>query len=123
MGAGKVATFPSASSRRGEPPCNLIEDLVMKPLDVTQTSHQSLWLDYIRRGILASGTLDEYIHTYGIRGLTSNPTIFDHAIAESSDYDTAIGKYDPSDGRSIEDLFFTLAIEDLQNAADRFRAI
>ncbi|MHB1543622.1 MAG: bifunctional transaldolase/phosoglucose isomerase [Gammaproteobacteria bacterium] len=95
----------------------------MKPLDIIQASSQSLWLDYIRRGILVSGTLDEYIRTLGIRGLTSNPTIFDHAIAESSDYDAAIEAYDPSHGQTIEDLFFTLAIEDLQNAADRFRSI
>ncbi len=95
----------------------------MKPLDTIRSTGQSLWLDYIRRGILVSGTLDEYIRTLGIRGLTSNPTIFDHAIAESRDYDEAIGKYDPARGQTIEDLFFTLAIEDLQNAADRFRSI
>ena len=95
----------------------------MKPLDVIQASRQSLWLDNIRRGMLVSGTLDEYIKTLGIRGLTSNPTIFDHAIAQSSDYDEAIGRYDPSRGATIEDFFFTLAIEDLRNAADRFRPI
>jgi transaldolase len=53
---------------------------------------QSLWLDNITRGLLASGTLERYIHELSITGLTSNPTIFDHAIKNSHDYDGAISQ-------------------------------
>jgi transaldolase len=83
---------------------------------------QSLWLDNITRGLLVSGTLHRYIQEFSITGLTSNPTIFDHAIKNSRDYDDAIRKK-VKDGKSGEALFFELAIEDLQQAADLFRPI
>jgi len=83
---------------------------------------QSLWLDNITRDMLDDGTLKGYIDALSITGLTSNPTIFDHAIGKSSTYDQAIrdrlGK-----SKSTEDLFFDLAIEDLRRAADLFRPI
>jgi transaldolase len=83
---------------------------------------QSLWLDNITRGLLASGTLQRYIQELSITGLTSNPTIFDHAIKNSHDYDGAISQK-LKEGKSGEALFFELAIEDLQKAADLFRPI
>lgn len=83
---------------------------------------QSLWLDNITRGLLASGTLRRYIQELSVTGLTSNPTIFDHAIKNSQDYDDAI-RQKVKQGKSGEALFFELAIEDLKLAADLFRPI
>jgi transaldolase len=83
---------------------------------------QSLWLDNITRGLLTSGTLHRYIDDFSVTGLTSNPTIFDHAIKNSRDYDDAI-RQKVEEGKSGEALFFELAIEDLQKAADLFRPI
>ncbi len=81
----------------------------------------SLWLDNITRKMLNNGTLERYINELSIKGLTSNPTIFDNAIAKSGDYDTAIREA-PAHLDS-EQLFFNLAIEDIQRAADLFRPI
>src|ERR1700760_2294186 len=83
---------------------------------------QSLWPDNITRDLLNSGTLKRYIDTLSITGLTSNPTIFDHAISKSAAYDSDIQKKTKS-GTATEDLFFQLAIADLQQAADLFRPI
>ena len=71
---------------------------------------------------LSSGTLHRYIQESSVTGLTSNPTIFDHAIKNSRDYDAAIGQK-VEEGKSGEALFFELAIEDLRQAADLFRPI
>ncbi len=81
---------------------------------------QSLWLDNITRGLLTSGTLARYIKDFSVTGLTSNPTIFDRAISGSDFYDEAI-RNKAATGRSGEELFFELAIEDLTQAADLFR--
>ena len=83
---------------------------------------QSLWLDNITRGLLTSGTLRRYIQEFSITGLTSNPSIFDHAIKNSHDYDDAINQK-LKEGKSGETLFFELALEDLSQAADLFRPI
>ena len=83
---------------------------------------QSLWLDNITRDLLDSGTLKRYIDELSVTGLTSNPTIFDHAISESSDYDGEIRRQ-LDRGMSGESLFFNLAIQDLSRAADLFAAI
>jgi transaldolase len=83
---------------------------------------QSLWLDNITRNLLSTGTLHGYIDGLSVTGLTSNPTIFDHAIKSSSDYDAAIGRK-LKEGKSGEELFFELALEDLTQAADLFRPI
>lgn len=90
----------------------------------TETLHQqgqSLWLDNITRGMLDSGQIQKLIDQYSVTGLTSNPSIFDKAIA-SGDYDEAI-REKAERGLSGEDLFFELAIEDLQRAADLFLPI
>ena len=83
---------------------------------------QSVWLDNITRDLLTSGTLKRYIADLSLTGLTSNPTIFDHAIKNSSSYDSAI-RSKLNEGKSGESLFFELAIEDLAQAADLFRPI
>jgi len=93
---------------------------MMKPTQKLHELGQSIWLDNITRGLLASGTLQHYIEELSVTGLTSNPTIFDHAIKNSKDYDDAISQK-LKQGKSSEELFFELAIEDLQKAADLFR--
>jgi transaldolase len=94
-------------------------------MKATQNLHaagQSLWLDNITRDLLTSGALKRYIDTLSITGLTSNPTIFDHAVSKSAAYDSDIQTMTKS-GVTTEDLFFQLAIADLQQAADLFRPI
>ena len=81
---------------------------------------QSLWLDNLSREMLVSGELARLIRDYGLTGLTSNPTIFEKAMGEGGAYDDAIAGLARA-GRSTEDLFFALAIEDLRSAADLFR--
>jgi transaldolase len=94
-------------------------------MKATETLHdrgQSLWLDNITRDLLDTGTLERYIDELSVTGLTSNPTIFDHAIKNSAAYDAAIRRK-VREGKSGEDLFFDLALEDLTRAADLFRPI
>jgi transaldolase len=91
----------------------------------TQRLHelgQSIWLDNITRDLLTTGTLKRYIDELSVTGLTSNPTIFDHAIKNSTAYDRDIHNK-LKEGKSGEKLFFELAIEDLTQAADMFRPI
>jgi len=94
----------------------------MKPTETLHDRGQSLWLDNITRDLLESDTLQRYIDELSVTGLTSNPTIFDHAIKNSSAYDAAIRKK-VKEGKSGEPLFFELALEDLTRAADLFRPI
>ncbi len=91
----------------------------------TQQLHklgQSIWLDNITRELLTNGTLTRYIREFSVTGLTSNPTIFDHAIQNSELYDDAI-RQKKLEGKSGEELFFELALEDLIQAADLFHSI
>jgi len=91
-------------------------------MKATQALHnlgQSIWLDNITRDLLESGTLARYIDELSVTGLTSNPTIFDHAIKNSTSYDAAI-REKMSQGKSGEGLFFELALEDLTRAAALF---
>ena len=92
----------------------------MKATQLLHNLGQSLWLDNITRDLIDSGTLKRYINELSVTGLTSNPTIFDHAIKNSSSYDPAIRKK-LDEGKSGEELFFELALEDLTRAADLFR--
>lgn len=94
----------------------------MKATQLLHDLGQSIWLDNITRNLLTSGTLRRYIAELSVTGLTSNPTIFDHAISKSTDYDAAIEKK-IAEGKSGEGLFFELAIEDLRQASDLFRPI
>ncbi len=94
-------------------------------MNATQQLHdlgQSLWLDNITRGLLTSGTLCRYIAEFSVTGLTSNPSIFDHAIKNAGFYDDAI-RTKVFAGKSGEELFFELALEDLTQAADLLRPI
>ncbi len=94
----------------------------MLPTERLNRLGQSLWLDDITRDLLDSGTLERYIAEWSVTGLTSNPTIFDHAITHSASYDGEIARL-LSAGLSGEDLFFSLAIQDLSRAADLFLPI
>jgi transaldolase len=94
----------------------------MKATEQLHRMRQSLWLDNITRGLLTSGTLERYIRELSITGLTSNPSIFDHAIRNTEFYDEAI-RAKIQAGKAGETLFFELALEDLTKAADLFRPI
>jgi transaldolase len=94
-------------------------------MKATQELHdlgQSLWLDNITRDLLDNGTLKRYIDELSVTGLTSNPTIFEHAISKSKSYDAEIGHL-LSKGLSGEELFFELAVQDLTRAADLFASV
>ena len=91
-------------------------------MTTTQQLHdlgQSLWIDNISRETLRDGSLATLISDYSVTGLTSNPTIFEKAMGQGDAYDDAIAQM-ARDGRSTEDLFFALAVGDLQRAADLF---
>jgi transaldolase len=94
----------------------------MKATQLLHNLGQSIWLDNITRDLLDSGTLRLYIDELSVTGLTSNPTIFNHAIKSSSAYGAAI-RQKFAEGKSGETLFFELALEDLTRAADLFRPI
>jgi transaldolase len=94
----------------------------MKPTKALHELGQSLWLDNITRELLSSGTLQRYIDELSVTGLTSNPTIFDHAIKNSATYDADISE-GWSAARSAEDLFFELALADLTRAAELFQPV
>jgi transaldolase/transaldolase/glucose-6-phosphate isomerase len=96
----------------------------MNPLKELQEHGQSVWLDYIRRNLFHTGELKQLVEEDGIRGVTSNPTIFDKAIAGSTDYDDALRallKKDPK--AAVGKLYESLAIEDIQMAADVLRKV
>jgi transaldolase len=94
----------------------------MRATELLRNVGQSLWLDNINRDLLNDGTLKRYIDELSITGLTSNPTIFDHAIKNSAAYDAAIldGR---RNGKNGEVLFFDLALEDIRRAAELFRPV
>jgi len=94
----------------------------MKATQLLHNLGQSIWLDNITRDLLNSGTLKRYIDELSVTGLTSNPTIFDHAIKNSTAYDAAI-RDRLAQSKSGEALFFELALEDIVRAADLFRPI
>ncbi len=94
----------------------------MKATQQLHDAGQSLRLDNITRELLDSGTLQRYLDELSVTGLTSNPTIFEHAIRNSRDYDDAI-REGMQAGKSGEGLFFDLAIDDLTQAADLFHPI
>jgi transaldolase len=83
---------------------------------------QSVWLDYIRRGMLENGELERMIRERALRGVTSNPTIFEQAIGGSDDYDDALERL-AAEGLSAGEVFERIAVEDIQRAADLFRGV
>jgi transaldolase len=94
----------------------------MRPTGVLHDLGQSLWLDNITRELLNSGMLQRFIEEFSVTGLTSNPTIFDHAIRHSATYDDDISRK-TSLGKSADDLFFELALADLTRAAELFQPV
>jgi transaldolase len=94
----------------------------MKATQLLHNLGQSIWLDNITRDLLNSGTLERYVTELSVTGLTSNPTIFDHAITTSVAYDSAI-RETMGKGKSGEPLFFDLALEDITRAALLFRPV
>src|SRR5262245_15394833 len=94
----------------------------MKATQLLHNLGQSIWLDNITRDLLTSGTLKHYIDDLSVTGLTSNPTIFEQAIKNSTAYDADI-RLKLRDGKSAEQVFFELALADLTRAADLFRPI
>src|SRR5262249_24976348 len=98
------------------------EGHAMKATQLLHNLGQSLWLDNITRDLLETGTLQRYIDELSVTGLTSNPTIFDHAIKGSAAYDASIRDGLHNGGR-VEDPFFDRALSDITRAADVFRPI
>jgi transaldolase len=92
----------------------------VKPTRQLRDVGQSLWLDNITRGLLTGGMLGRYRDEFGVTGLTSNPTIFDHALRHGADYDAEL-RQKLRESRSPEELFLALALTDLRQAADLFR--
>src|SRR5262249_58832114 len=121
-----VAADQSCPSNDGRPPwfrcAKYGQGDTMKTTRALHDLGQSIWLDNITRNMLKTDVLRRYIEDLSVTGLTSNPTIFDHAIKNSKDYDEAI-KRKLEQGKSGEELFFELALEDLTAAADLFRPV
>jgi transaldolase / glucose-6-phosphate isomerase len=95
----------------------------MNPLKALQDYGQSIWLDYLRRDLLDNGGLQKLITEDGLRGMTSNPSIFEKAIGESTDYDGAIRELEATRDRDPAGLFEQLAIADIRHAADLLRPV
>jgi transaldolase len=96
--------------------------MAANPLIQVHSFGQSIWMDFIRRGILANGELKTMIQEYGLKGITSNPAIFEEAINRSTDYQGAIQQL-VRENKTTDEIYQTLAVEDIQNAADLFRPI
>ena len=92
------------------------------PLLKLEAFGQSIWMDFIRRGTISSGELKQLIEEDGLSGMTSNPSIFEKAIAGSHDYDDAIRKL-ALQGESVDQIYAALTVEDIQRSADLFRPI
>ncbi|MDR3577091.1 MAG: bifunctional transaldolase/phosoglucose isomerase [Anaerolineaceae bacterium] len=92
------------------------------PLFTLESYGQSIWMDFLRREIISSGELQRLIQEDGITGVTSNPSIFEKAIAGSHDYDDAITSLTLA-GKSVDEIYQALTIEDIQNTADLFRPV
>ena len=95
----------------------------MNPVKALENHGQAVWLDFLARGFVAKGDLKQLIDTDGVKGVTSNPSIFEKAIGSSDEYDGAIGNALKKGDRPVAELFEHLAIEDIQNAADVLRPV
>ncbi|MDB5583453.1 MAG: transaldolase [Bradyrhizobium sp.] len=95
----------------------------MNPVKALESHGQSVWLDFLARGFVAKGDLKKLIDTDGVKGVTSNPSIFEKAIGSSDEYDGAIGQALRSGDRGVAELFEQVAVEDIQNAADVLRPV
>ena len=90
------------------------------PLRKLQTLGQSIWLDYIRCDMISGGQLKHFIEEDGLLGMTTNPSIFEKAIAESQLYDKVIADL-VGKGKNVQDIYETICLRDVQNAADKFK--
>jgi len=99
------------------------EQGIMNPVKALESHGQAVWLDFLARGFVAKGDLKKLIETDGVKGVTSNPSIFEKAIGSSDEYDGAIGKALKSGDRPVAELFEHLAIEDIRHAADVLRPV
>jgi len=95
----------------------------MNPVKALENHGQAVWLDFLARGFVAKGDLKKLIDTDGVKGVTSNPSIFEKAIGSSDEYDSPIGKALKGGDRPVADLFEQLAVEDIQHAADVLRPV
>src|SRR3954464_1008653 len=95
----------------------------MNPVKALENHGQAVWLDFLARGFVATGDHKKLIDTDGVKGVTSNPSIFEKAIGSSDEYDGAIGNALKTGDRPVAELFEQLAIEDIQNAADVLRPV
>jgi transaldolase/glucose-6-phosphate isomerase len=95
----------------------------MNPVKALEQHGQSVWLDFLARGFIAKGDLKKLIDDDGVKGVTSNPSIFEKAIGSSDEYDGAIGEALKNGDRPIGELYETLAVEDIQHAADVLRPV
>src|ERR1700693_3203301 len=96
---------------------------IMNPVKALENHGQAVWLDFLARGFVARGDLKKLIDTDGVKGVTSNPSIFEKAIGSSDEYDGAIGSALKKGDRPVAELFEHLAIEDIQHAADVLRPV
>jgi transaldolase / glucose-6-phosphate isomerase len=95
----------------------------MNPVKALENHGQAVWLDFLARGFIAKGELKKLIDDDGVKGVTSNPSIFEKAIDSSDEYDAPIGKALKIRDRPVADLFEELAVEDIQHAADVLRPV
>src|SRR6266704_3972408 len=95
----------------------------MNPVKELEKHGQAVWLDFLARGFIAKGDLKRLIDTDGVKGVTSNPSIFEKAIGSSDEYDAPIGKALDKGDLPVADLFERLAVEDIQHAADVLRPV
>ena len=95
----------------------------MNPVKLLENHGQAVWLDFLARGFIAKGDLKKLIETDGVKGVTSNPAIFEKAIGSSDEYDGDIARALKQGDRSVADLFEAVAVEDIQNAPDGLRPV
>src|SRR5579872_50093 len=95
----------------------------MNPVKALEKHGQAVWLDFLARGFVAKGDLQRLVDTDGVKGITSNPSIFEKAIGSSDEYDGAIGLILKNGDRPVADLFERLAVQDIQHAADVLRPV
>src|SRR5437868_1255540 len=96
---------------------------IMNPVKELENHGQAIWLDFLARGFVVKGDLKKLIDTDGVKGVTSNPSIFEKAIGSSDEYDGAIAQALKARDRPVADLFEHVAIEDIQHAADVLRPV
>jgi len=95
----------------------------MNPVKALQDHGQSVWLDFLSRGFIADGGLKKLVDDDGLRGVTSNPSIFEHAIGHTKEYDDAIKRMLASHDHSPAQIFEQLVVEDIRNATDVLRPV